>query len=55
MPYHIGGQIADRDRLLVQTPEAMWTRYRIDVRLQSEVTAHRHRRADDHRPQRGDR
>ncbi len=38
MPYHIGGQIADRDRLLVQTPDKMWTRYRIDVRLQNEVT-----------------
>jgi NADPH-dependent 2,4-dienoyl-CoA reductase/sulfur reductase-like enzyme/peroxiredoxin family protein/rhodanese-related sulfurtransferase/TusA-related sulfurtransferase len=37
MPYHIGGTIADRDRLLVQTPEGLRRRYRIDVRLQTEV------------------
>ena len=39
MPYHIGGTIADRKRLLVQTPEAMRKRYRIDVRTRSEVIA----------------
>ena len=37
MPYHIGGTIEDRDRLLVQTPEKMWSRYRVDVRLRTEV------------------
>ena len=37
MPYYIGGHIADRDRLLVQTPEKMWNRFRVDVRLRSEV------------------
>jgi len=37
MPYHIGGTIEDRDRLLVQTPEKMWSRYRVDVRLHTEV------------------
>jgi len=39
LPYHIGGQIQDRDRLLVQTPEKMSQRYRIDVRTQCEVTS----------------
>ncbi len=38
MPYHIGGAIADRQRLLVQTPEGLQRRYRIDVRTRSEVT-----------------
>ena len=38
LPYHIGGVIADRNRLLVQTPEAMRKRFRIDVRVRSEVT-----------------
>jgi len=37
MPYHIGGTIADRKRLLVQTAEGMRRRYRIDVRTRSEV------------------
>jgi NADPH-dependent 2,4-dienoyl-CoA reductase/sulfur reductase-like enzyme/peroxiredoxin family protein/rhodanese-related sulfurtransferase/TusA-related sulfurtransferase len=38
MPYHIGGQIADRRRLLVQTSEGMRTRFRIDVRIGCEAT-----------------
>jgi len=38
MPYHIGGTIPDRKRLLVQTPEGMRKRYRIDVRTRCEVT-----------------
>jgi NADPH-dependent 2,4-dienoyl-CoA reductase/sulfur reductase-like enzyme len=37
LPYHIGGAITDRDRLLVQTPEKMRQRFNIDVRIQSEV------------------
>jgi len=37
LPYHIGGQIKDRDRLLVQTPEKMRQRFGIDVRTQCEV------------------
>lgn len=37
MPYHLGGVIKDRDRLLVQTPEAMAERYRIDVRVNTEA------------------
>jgi len=37
LPYHIGGRIADRDALLVQTPERMRARYAIDVRTRTEV------------------
>ncbi|HAU36104.1 MAG TPA: pyridine nucleotide-disulfide oxidoreductase, partial [Phycisphaerales bacterium] len=39
MPYHIGGVIAKRDRLLVQTPDGMRKRYRIDVRTRHEAVA----------------
>ncbi len=39
MPYHIGGAIAERGALIVQSPEAMRTRFRIDVRTHSRVTA----------------
>ncbi len=37
LPYYIGGTIAERERLLVQTPKGMADRFRIDVRTQSEV------------------
>ena len=37
LPYHIGGTIADRKRLLVQTPEGMQNRFRVDVRTRCEV------------------
>lgn len=37
LPYHIGGVIKDRRKLLVQTPEAMKKRFAIDVRLHSQV------------------
>ena len=39
LPYHISGEIADRESLLVQTPEALYDRFRIDVRPNSEVVA----------------
>jgi NADPH-dependent 2,4-dienoyl-CoA reductase/sulfur reductase-like enzyme/rhodanese-related sulfurtransferase len=39
LPYHIGGEITDRRRLLVATPELLKTRFRIDVRTMTEVTA----------------
>ncbi len=39
LPYYIGGTIADRDKLFVQTPEAFGRRFAIDVRVNSEVTA----------------
>jgi len=37
--YHIGGAIAKRERLLVQTPKSMHDRFQIDVRTYHEVTA----------------
>lgn len=37
LPYYIGGAIEERDALLVQTPEAMNARFRIDVRVQNEI------------------
>ena len=37
LPYYIGGVIADRDRLFVQTPEKFGNRFNIDVRVESEV------------------
>lgn len=37
LPYYIGETINDRRRLFVQTPEAMMARFRIDVRINSEV------------------
>jgi Uncharacterized NAD(FAD)-dependent dehydrogenases len=38
LPYYIGEVIRDKDKLLVQTPEKMRERFRIDVRVNSEVT-----------------
>lgn len=37
LPYYIGGAIEQREKLLVQTPEAMKARFNIDVRINSEV------------------
>ncbi|CAM3592164.1 CoA-disulfide reductase [Paenibacillus lupini] len=39
LPYYIGGSIKERSKLLVQTPEAMFKRFNIDIRTQSEVVA----------------
>ena len=39
LPYYIGGAIADRDELLLQTPESFHSRFNIDVRTSSEVLA----------------
>ena len=39
LPYYVGGVIGDRDRLFVQTPEAFGRRFRVDVRVRSEVVA----------------
>jgi len=39
LPYHIGGDILDRKRLLVQTPEALHKRFRIDVRIKTEIVS----------------
>jgi len=37
LPYYIGETIKEREKLLVQTPEAMRARFNIDVRINSEV------------------
>lgn len=37
LPYYIGGVIAERDKLFVQTPDAFGKRFNIDVRTRSEV------------------
>lgn len=39
LPYYIGGVIAEREKLLVQTPSSFGKRFRIDVRVKNEVTA----------------
>lgn len=39
LPYYIGETIKERSKLLVQTPKGMRDRFRIDVRVNSEVTA----------------
>lgn len=37
LPYHIAGEIEDRSRLLIMTPEKMWARSRVAVRVNHEV------------------
>ncbi len=37
LPYHIGGVIQDRSRLLVQTPEGLGQRFDLDIRVNTEV------------------
>jgi len=37
LPYHIGGTIPEREKLLVTTPEIMQRKYNFDVRTQTEV------------------
>jgi NADPH-dependent 2,4-dienoyl-CoA reductase/sulfur reductase-like enzyme/rhodanese-related sulfurtransferase len=39
LPYYVGEEIPERERLLVQTPESLHARYRLDVRVLSEVVA----------------
>ncbi len=39
LPYHIGGTIPRREDLLVTTPQALSSRYNVDIRTFSEVTA----------------
>ncbi|MDE4543237.1 CoA-disulfide reductase [Thermoanaerobacterium sp. R66] len=38
LPYYIGEVIKEREKLVVQTPEAMSKRFKIDIRTLSEVT-----------------
>lgn len=39
LPYHIGGDITDRSKLLLQTPESFLARFNVDVRPLSEVVS----------------
>ncbi|GIG41252.1 pyridine nucleotide-disulfide oxidoreductase [Cellulomonas phragmiteti] len=39
LPYHVGGVITDRDRLLLQTPQSLRDTLDIDVRIAQEVVA----------------
>ncbi|WP_407334221.1 FAD-dependent oxidoreductase [Enterovibrio sp. 27052020O] len=39
LPYHIGGDIKDRAKLLLQTPESFLSRFNVDVRVMSEVVS----------------
>lgn len=37
LPYHIGGEIAQREKLLITTPERLHARFNLDVRVRSSV------------------
>ncbi len=37
LPYHIAGEIEDRSKLLIMTPEKMWVRSRVQVHVNQEV------------------
>ncbi|MDK2745313.1 MAG: FAD-dependent oxidoreductase [Nitrospira sp. BO4] len=37
LPYFVGGEIAEQDSLLVQTPESLRARFNLDVRIKTEV------------------
>lgn len=39
LPFHVSGEIAEREALLVQTPERLKARFNLDVRPNSEVLA----------------
>jgi NADPH-dependent 2,4-dienoyl-CoA reductase/sulfur reductase-like enzyme/rhodanese-related sulfurtransferase len=39
LPYHIGGEIADRSKLIVQKPETLRARMNLDVRTLNEVVS----------------
>src|SRR6516162_9971131 len=39
LPYHIGGEISERDKLLVITPDRLRTRFNLDVRTRTVVEA----------------
>ncbi len=38
LPYYVGGVIEEERDLLLQTPESLHARFRLDVRILSEVT-----------------
>jgi NADPH-dependent 2,4-dienoyl-CoA reductase/sulfur reductase-like enzyme/rhodanese-related sulfurtransferase len=37
LPYFVGGEIAEQDSLLLQTPESLKARFNLDVRIKTEV------------------
>ncbi len=37
LPYYIGGVIEDKEELTLQTPERIWNRFRIDMKVHHEV------------------
>ena len=39
LPYYVGGEIAEREKLLVTTPEMLRSRFKLDVRTRSLVEA----------------
>lgn len=39
LPYYVGGEIADRGKLLVTTPQRLRQRFRLDVRIRTSVEA----------------
>jgi len=39
LPYYVGGEIAERDKLLVSTPDRLRSRFNLDVRTRSSVEA----------------
>jgi NADPH-dependent 2,4-dienoyl-CoA reductase/sulfur reductase-like enzyme/rhodanese-related sulfurtransferase len=39
LPYYLGGEISERDKLLVVTPERLRTRFKLDVRVRTSVEA----------------
>ena len=39
LPYYIGGTIEDEEELTLQTPESFYSRFRVDMRVNHEVTA----------------
>lgn len=39
LPYYVGGEIREKDELLVQTPQSLHARFNLDVRCQHEVMA----------------
>src|SRR5579872_5944219 len=39
LPYYIGGEITERNKLLVVSPERLQTRYKLDVRVRISVEA----------------
>ncbi len=39
LPYHIGGDIQDRSKLLLQTPDSFLARFNVNVRVMNEVSS----------------